>query len=277
MSWQRLVSELTIYRRVFVIAIQDVLSYRIDFALHTLKYALMILMMGVIWSSIAAQSTGTIQESPTQVLQYFVWTAVLYTLSNFHTNYIEDDIRTGILALRLLKPFKPFLYYFSFEAGQVATESMVKSIVMIPLALFIGVQISGSFGAALPPLSSLLLVATYIPVIFTFCFAQFSIISGLGFWIIRASAVRWAFSIVFRLLSGALVPISFFPGVFQNIFQWLPWQHLVFTPVQILQSQISLRNAVQSLAVLLIWTVIAHGIRWALWNTGYRRFESVGI
>jgi ABC-2 type transport system permease protein len=67
-----------------------------------------------------------------------------------------------------------------------------------------------------------------------------------------------------ELLSGVLLPMTFFPGWAQAILRWLPFEHIAFSPLQIYLGRV---GPVEALILLLIqWAWVATlSLLGALW------------
>lgn len=257
------------YILVFKLGIQQLFEYRFDFVMSSLKYSLMILMMSFIWLEVNRNQINPIL-SASQTLLYFFWAIMFYGFSNFHTVYIEEDIRLGFLTKYLLRPISPFWNYFFYELARTILESIIKLVVIIPILLLMGFQLDIQ-------LSNVLLVVLFLPWIYVFSFNLLSMISSFCFWLKEAYALRWAIMIVFRFLAGLLVPIMFFPQAAQIVLQWLPFQHLAYTPISILMNQSSWQVGVKSLFILIGWTILLHIIRASIWKKGEYIYEGTGI
>jgi len=257
------------YGLIFKLSLLDIFQYRVDFFLHTLKYATMILMMAFVWTAVG-RDNPSFGFNQNQIVSYFFFAAMLYSLSNFHPVYIEEDIKLGALSRFLLKPLSPYLFYLSHEAANAVLETFLKVVVMLPLLHLSGLSVV----AGLP---QVLVIILYLPVIFIFAFDLLTLISTLTFWLNEAWALRWSLTIIFRLLSGILVPISLFPVFLQPLLMWLPFPYLAFIPIQLLLNNISLETGLRGLGLLGCWTVGLHLFRLWLWKQGIKKYESVGI
>lgn len=258
------------YWLVMKICIQDIFEYKFDFFLGTAKYAVAILLMSLLWSAVervANEPTFTHQETVT----YFFFAAILYSLSNFHPWNIESDIRLGGLSKYLVKPIHIRLHYFSYQLGSVLVETILKALIFVPVLHLIG------FPLPLPSIASLSLFIMFLPLIFICSFLILTTISMLTFWLTEAYAIRWATTSIIRIQSGVLVPIAFFPQWYQNTSFFLPFQHLAFTPIQLIQQKISSSVALQSWVILLGWTIIFYFIQTAIWKKGVYEYEGTGI
>ena len=84
------------------ITAQEVLEYRFNFTIHVLKYSLAVSMMALVWLAIQTE-TNIEGLTPESTVRYFFFAAILYGLSNFHTWYIEEDIKEGRLSKYITK------------------------------------------------------------------------------------------------------------------------------------------------------------------------------
>ncbi len=258
------------YLLVIQLSIQDAIEYKFDFFVHTLKYAVMVLLMTLLWSAVEkANPTPLLTQN--EIVMYFFFSALLYSLSNFHTWYIEQDIKQGTLSKFLIKPVSTTGYYLSFQSASVFIETVLKTVVFLPLLYLLG------FSFDTFTLQNILLFLLYLPLIYVSSFFLLSGISLLTFWIIEAYALRWALTITFRFLSGILVPLAFFPTFFQNISFYFPFQHLAYTPIQLILGKVSVSYALQGLLVLFCWLIVFISLHQWIWKKGISGYESTGI
>lgn len=257
------------YWHVFALSLQDVFEYRFNFFVHTFKYAVMVILTAMVWLAVMKENPN-LGYSINETITYFVFAAILYSFSSFHTWYIEEDIKLGMLSKYLLKPISPFLYYFSHQSANAVIETVVKMGVFLPILWGLGFLPSIQ-------LQNTLMFFFFLPFIFFFSFSLFTLISSWSFWFTDVFAIRWSLTIIFRLLSGMMVPLSFFPSSVQQILFYLPFQHLVFTPIRLMQNALSIRTAFVSLGILIAWTVVFSAIRIAVWKKGSDSYEGTGI
>lgn len=257
------------YWLVFWMSLQDHLTYRVDMVLSMIKYAGVVMLMSYVWLA-AGKNNPDFVYSQAETITYFVLAAALFSLSNFHTYYIEEDIRLGWLSKYLLKPISALNYYLAHEAAQAFLLTTIKLMVLIPLIHFFIIPLSFKI---VPVLIFLL----YLPLVFLFTFLLYSQISIGAFWIQEIYALRWASSIIFRFLAGAFAPLVFFPTWYQDISRWLPFQYLLYTPVQVVMEKITTSAALQGLGILTVWTIILFFIRKMTWQSAIKAYEGTGI
>ncbi|MCD8502868.1 MAG: ABC-2 family transporter protein [Bacillaceae bacterium] len=79
-----------------------------------------------------------------------------------------------------------------------------------------------------------------------------------------------------NFFSGALIPITLFPGWFQTLSQYLPFQSMVFVPVSIYTGSISGTDAYISVAVQLVWLMASIIIVRLFWMFAVRKVTILG-
>lgn len=257
------------YLPVIRIGVLDALEYRLDLALHLIKYALAIVMMSLVWLAVARQNSQ-LPLDQNQIISYFLGAAILYSLSNFHTDYIEQDIRLGGISKFLLKPISSFWYYWSFQFSQSGLETAIKIVTMTPMVLLLA-------QAVVPSWPQVALTILYLPVIFTFSFTMLITISSIAFWFNEAWAIRWSLNIFFRFLAGMFIPLSFMAPYWQHILWWLPFTHLASTPINVMMGTLSLAQGLEGLLILLCWLVAITAVQRLMWQRGLKHYESTGL
>ena len=59
-----------------------------------------------------------------------------------------------------------------------------------------------------------------------------------------------------HFLSGTLIPLSFFPGIFKKVLNYLPFAGLSQNPVLILLMKLDYLDALKFIGIALIWLII---------------------
>lgn len=248
---------------------QSLAEYRLDFLISVTKYAVMVILMALVWLAVG-ESGQKLAMTSQETVNYFVFAAIIYSLSNFHTWYVEDDIKLGGISKYLLKPISTSRYYLSIESAGALAETVFKALVMVPLIFLLGFKFSIN-------LSQLILFTIYIPLIFYFSFNTLVSISYMAFWLSDVFAIRWSLLIVMRFLAGTLAPISFFPEWYQNISWYLPFQHLVYTPIQMALGNYSIKEGLIGFLILGLWTLFSRLALNFIWKKGLDSYEGTGI
>ncbi len=256
------------YLKSYAIGLQNEQAYRLDLFMRIFKYAFSVIFLSVIWIKVGASSDSPLL-SPSGLIAYYISTATIFGLANFHTWYVEEDIKLGYLSKFLVKPLSPYWMYFMQQAASASIDLATKLVVFAPVIFWLQ-------PAGLNPLS-LLMFCAYLPIVYYFSFTFFFCMSSLSFWLQDVYALRWAWFGLFRFISGIWVPLYLFPPFWQKVSFYLPFSHLVYTPAQLLQGAVPIDLALQGLVVLSVWSLLVTALRIFVWHRGLLAYESTGV
>ena len=82
---------------------------------------------------------------------------------------------------------------------------------------------------------------------------------------------------IMMLFSGYVLPIDLMPEAVQKIIFYLPFQYLVYFPVNIYLGRLDTIEIIQGLAIQTFWVFALWGLMRLAWARGIRHFEAVGI
>ena len=71
---------------------------------------------------------------------------------------------------------------------------------------------------------------------------------------------------IIMLVSGAMIPLTFFPEIVQKLFNFLPFSSIIYTPAMIYLNKLSYFEIAKSLGLQLIWVVILMVLSKIMWN-----------
>jgi ABC-2 type transport system permease protein len=176
--------------------------------------------------------------------------AMIMVIGIFGTMDIANAVKSGEVAVDLMKPidyqfvmlFRQFgrsLYYFIFRGT--------------PIFLVMAIFFSWT-----PPQSWIILVPFFfsmiLAVVTTFSLNFF--VGMSAFWLLDARGVSGLIMGSGLLLSGFVVPISFFPSGFDKICEWLPFIGQSYTPVAIYLGKYTGTTMLIMLGRQLFWAIM---------------------
>jgi ABC-2 type transport system permease protein len=101
-------------------------------------------------------------------------------------------------------------------------------------------------------------------------------ITSLAFWTTRVYSIHEFYFALILLFSGQFVPLTLMPKIVQDIAQYLPFQLLIYYPVQLILGKLSAEQIIQGYVMSFIWL----GIAWLffnwVWRNGVKRYSAVG-
>ncbi len=78
------------------------------------------------------------------------------------------------------------------------------------------------------------------------------------------------------LFSGQFVPLPLMPKVIQDIAQYLPFQLLLYFPVQLILGKLNTNQIVQGYIMAGVWLAVSILLFNWVWRNGVKRFSAVG-
>ena len=223
------------------------LEYRAQ-ALLWLLLAIVPLIMMNVWLALVDQAGPAGGWRRADFIAYYVAVAMVY---QFTTSYAiwqwGDEVRTGDLSIRLLKPVAPFHYYLSLEIG----AKLFSAAVITPLvALAAWLLPDLSF-----PLTPARLVAFIAAVLAGFLLnALMGTAFGLiALWTTQSGNLALLWYGVAQILSGWLAPLALFPGWFGALATALPFRSTLGFPVEILTGRLHAAGILTGFAISAAW------------------------
>ncbi len=173
--------------------------------------------------------------------------AVFILLKTYVDWQMSFDIREGMVATYLIKPIDLQFYTLFTSFGYALMSLSAITIPTVLLLIFVfRIHIPLGIGLLFFPFSLLL---AYL---LSFCFDYF--VGLLCFYTESVWGLSITKEIIVTVLSGALIPLQFFPDVIQKILLWLPFQAIYYTPLtMVAQPTLSSSTFLSMLAVQIFW------------------------
>jgi ABC-2 type transport system permease protein len=175
--------------------------------------------------------------------------AVFILLKTYVDWQMAFEIREGTIATYLTKPIDLQFYELCSSSGFSLMTLTAITVPTILLMVFVfHIEIPLGIGLALFPLSLLL---AYL---LSFCFDYF--VGLLGFYTESVWGLSITKEIIVTVLSGALIPLPFFPDAIQKVLLWLPFQAIYYTPLtMVAKPDLGWETFLPMLGVQLFWVL----------------------
>ena len=163
----------------------------------------------------------------TQMIWYLAVTESIILSAPRVSEMVDRDVRTGQLAVHLIKPLSYPLYCLGHCLGERTVRFFMN--------LAIGLSISWIFvGPVELGLANIAFLLLSLPLAFLIDFlGNFAI--GLGaFWLEDTTGLMLIYSRVTMILGGMLIPIELFPTAAQPLLKALPFASIVYGPARML-------------------------------------------
>jgi ABC-2 type transport system permease protein len=237
-------SYLALTRGAFMIG----MIYRFGFLFSILGNIVYLGVTYYLWRSIY-QNTETIRGLTFNETYLYValGSAVFILLKTYADWLMSYEIREGMIAVYLTKPLDYQLYVLFTSFGSTLMNLAAITVPTILLLAFVfKVTISPGFGLLVFPFSLLLA--------FLVSFSFDYLVGLMAFYTESVWGLSITKEIVITVLSGALIPLQFFPDVIQHILLWLPFQAIYHTPLMMVtRPSLGLETYLSMLGVQLAW------------------------
>jgi len=175
--------------------------------------------------------------------------AVFILLKTYADWMISYDIREGMIAVYLTKPLD-YQFYALFTSLGAALMNLTAITVptVLLLTLVFKVHITPGPGLVVFPIS--LILAFLISFNFDY------LVGLMAFYNESVWGLTITKEVILTVLSGALIPLQFFPDAIQKILLVLPFQAIYYTPLMMVtQPDQNLVIFLQMLAVQFLWVI----------------------
>jgi ABC-2 type transport system permease protein len=204
------------------------LVYRFGFLFTILGNIVYLGVAYYLWKSIYAYSDTlrglTFHET---FLYVGLGSAIFILLKTYADWFIHYEIREGNIATYLTKPIDYQIYNLFANLGSLLINLTAITLPTAFVLLFIfQIRIVPGVGLLLFPISLLLA--------FLISFSIDYFIGLLGFYSESIWGVSITKEIIVTVLSGALIPLPFFPDAIQRVLYWLPFQAIYHTPLMLI-------------------------------------------
>ncbi len=261
-----------IFQRLWQVNWAEQWQYRANLIMYLLYWLVSPIIYLAVWTSIA-NSKGSVNGFTANdfVTYYMTLLVVDQVTSNIVIHTFAYKVQDGSLSGELIRPIHPML-----------TNALVNNIAFKALTIigFIPVWII-LFFLYKPDYSHLTLtgILVAIPAMimgFLVGFLLSAAITSLAFWTTRVYSIHEFYYAMILLFSGQFVPLPLMPKLIQDVAQYLPFQLLIYFPIQLLLGKLSSAQIIQGYVVGTIWLVVAVSIFTWVWRNGVKRFSAVG-
>lgn len=249
------------------------LQFRLSLFVMFIGNLLYMIIVYYLWKAIYASSPTNIVNgmSFTDTLIYLVLATALFNFMEMYTVWeMGNSIQTGKIVLHLLKPikYKKFLFW-SYSGNFVISfvTTFLPTLIIVCIVTHGVIQFRDNLFFFLISVIMAIIINYNIDfIVGTICFFTESI------WGINIMK-----QVVVTLLSGAVIPIAFFPEPFKSILYYLPFQSIYnATLTVLLEGADNYKKTIIILATQLFWCIIMSILSHLFWRISIRRITLNG-
>ena len=266
-------NNLKVYIKFISKSFQKELAYRIEFFMGILNGLLFIFIFTSLWKAIysspVSASLGSSFNSHS-IIAYAVFAMILKISFTMDDELTIQRVRTGDIAMLLIKPFNYFFMNLSECIGQSLFHFLARGIPLIVLSLAI-------FNINLP--SKVEIYLLFLPSAllgYTIYFIINFIISLLSFWFIEVFSFQLMKYGMIILFSGGMLPIDFFPDAMQPLINFLPFKYTLYVPTSIFIGHFSKEMILSQTFIQIIWVIALYITSVIMWKAAEKKLVIQG-
>ena len=240
---------------------QGALQYRGNYVLGMVSSLALVLAMFFFWQAAFAGRPSVAGYTWAQTKTYLLIGYLAGNLVAFSSEArVSNRILTGDVISDLLLPVDFQWARLSETLGAVAAQG-------VP-ALLVTMAVGVAFSGVLPPHGvGAFLAAAFALALGVVLKSAIIYVSALAcFWTTNYVGIAWARAAVTNLLSGALIPLAFFPPALAATLRWLPFAGITDTPARLYLGQLTGEHAAVAVAAEIAWTGVILLLGRALWR-----------
>jgi ABC-2 type transport system permease protein len=246
------------------ITARQFVAFRMNLVFTALIFMIQLYVTRSIWEAVYAGRSEVDGVGADTLLVYLTIAALGgWFMPSMTAWTIQERVLSGDIALDLVRPFAYLKQVLAQDIG-MAWGYAPTLVVFVPAALLVG-------SLAPPSLVNFLLYLVSFALGFLVSSLIGMHIGLLAFWLQQVNGIRAIVAVLTGFLSGALVPLWLMPDGVRLVFQLLPFQAMAFLPASIYSGQATGREALEPLAIQLLWIgLLLVTVRW-VWKRAQDR------
>jgi len=216
------------YTWIAYTSMRSALAYSGEFVARTILLAVILYIFLRLWMAAyrgaGADRLGGLTLE--QMLWYLMITEAIVMSASRVSMEVDEDVRSGRLAIQLLRPASYPLSLMAKTLGERLVRFGLNiasgSIVMLLLVGTIPLRFSGLF-----------MFVVAVPLAFALDFLAYLFVGFFAFWLESTLGLAILYSRVSMLLGGMMMPIEVFPDRWQPIVRALPFPWMIYGPARL--------------------------------------------
>ena len=240
----------------------EALQFRLGIFVTILGNLIYLVIVFFLWKAIFASVDTEVVNGMTfqdTIIYLVLATALFYFMEDYLVFFMGHDIQSGKIVLNLIKPmeFRTFMFFLNF-GGNV----MSFFITFLPTSIIVYIVVKGAIHLGLNLL--FFVIAVVFALLINYYINFF--VSTICLYTQSTWGINIMKEVIVTLLSGAVIPLAFFPEAFMKIIMFLPFQAIYNTPLKILiHHQMSVGERIEMLGIQLFWVAfmwVASNVFW---------------
>lgn len=239
-------------------------TYRMEVFTEVGSLIVRVYLLRSLWTALYAQNVAPLGLPLHSMITYATVALLMSLILEVDgTRQIREKVREGTIATDLMKPISLPLYFFSDGIGQTGLHALL----VIPSVLFALLLVH----VDVPPAPVLLAFALSFALGYLVNFFLNFLMNAVAFWTLETFAMQLIVRWISDLLSGQIIPLTFFPGIFGRIVFALPFAAIYSTPLLIYVGVIHPADYARYFAAQALWLALFGGLSTLVWRAASQR------
>ena len=261
-----------IFQRLWQVNWAEQWQYRANLIMYLLYWLVSPIIYLAVWTSIANSKGDVSGLTANDFVTYYMTLLIVDQItSNIVIYSFGYKIQDGTLSGELVRPIHPMLT--NALVNNVAFK-MLTILGFIPVWTVLFFLYKPDFSSV--SISGVLLAIPAMLMGFLVGFLLSATVTSLAFWTTRVYSIHEFYYALILLFSGQFVPLTLMPELIQQIARYLPFQLLMYFPIQLILGNLSQAQIVQGFASAAIWLSVAILLFNTVWRNGVKRYSAVG-
>jgi ABC-2 type transport system permease protein len=261
-----------IIKRLWQVNWAEQWQYRANLLMYLLYWLVSPIIYLAVWTSIANQKGSVNGFTANDFITYYMVLLICdQVTSNIVIHTFGYKIQDGTLSGELVRPIHPML------TNGLINNIAFKALTMMgltPIWIILYFLYKPDFSSMM--LRNIFLALPAMILAFFIGYLLSASITSLAFWTTRVYSIHEFYFALILLFSGQFVPLTLMPKVVQDIAQYLPFQLLIYFPIQLILGKLSAQQIAQGYVMSLIWLGISGLLFYLVWRNGVKRYSAVG-
>src|SRR5215207_3424359 len=261
-----------IFQRLWQVNWAEQWQYRANLLMYLLYWLVSPIIYLAVWTSIANQKGDVNGFTANDFVTYYMTLLIVDQItSNIVIHIFGYKIQDGSLSGELIRPIHPML------TNALVNNISFKGLTIMgltPIWIILFFLFKPDFSNI--ALSGILLAIPAMIMGFFIGFLLSAAITALAFWTTRVYSIHEFYYALILLFSGQFVPLTLMPKLIQDIAQYLPFQLLIYFPIQLILGKLSSAQIMQGYGMGVIWLIVAIALFNLVLRNGVKRFSAVG-
>ncbi|MCB1165191.1 MAG: ABC-2 family transporter protein [Leptospiraceae bacterium] len=258
-----------VYWKFVSMSFQRSLAYRFEYYTALLNAFLYIFIFTSVWKALIPEGQTADGLTRETMVAYAVLSTLIKSSFGRNDSLLSQKVRSGEIAVDLMKPFSFPLMYLSDTFGSSLFQLFARAIPLLLLCVLV-------FGISLPVSPELFL--QFLPIYllaFLLFFLMSFLISSFSFYFVEIFPFWIFYYAMITLCSGAIIPLDFFPDWLVKILLNTPFPYLFYFPTMLLLDRISMGYGPLLIHYAVLISIVG-GFCYLSYQGGLRKLSIVG-